>query len=316
MIVMDKKAAAIAANEMPEGTQLIYGQYPERGAYYSSSYIPNITYAEYDGIERTLQLIVPHCAGRKFPLVVFIQGSAWRKQDKYAAIPNLSHIAAKGYVIASVQIRETDIAPFPAALEDVKCAIRYMRKHAEQYGVDPQRVAVWGDSSGGHLSLMTGLTIGEYNNGLYQDYSDEVSAVVDYYGVSDLLTLGRYNDILDHDAADSPEGLFIGEKKVKEHIELAKKASPFYQNMNKELPPFLIVHGDSDSIVHINQSVEMYKALKEHGQQALFYKVVGGEHGMGVWHPQVLDVTEKFLSAHLYRPMLEKPPFQHEVEAE
>jgi len=310
---MDKKAAAIAANEMPEGTQVIYGEYPGKGTYYSCSYIPNVVYANYEGIERSLQIIVPHCAGKTFPLVVFIQGSAWRKQDKYTAIPNLSHIAAKGYVIASVEIRESDIAPFPAALEDVKCAIRYMRKHAEQYGVDARRVAVWGDSSGGHLSLMTGLTIGDYNNGMHGDNSDEVSAVIDYYGVSDLLTLGRYNDILDHDAADSPEGLFIGGK-VKEHVELAKKASPVHQAMDKELPPFLIVHGDSDSIVHINQSVEMYKVLKEHGHKVFFYKVVGGEHGMGVWNPHVLDVTERFLSVHLYRPLIEKPLFQQVEE--
>src|SRR5690606_27836834 len=102
---------------------------------------------------RRLQIIRPHRRDFRFPLVVYIQGSAWHKQDLYAAIPNLSHIAAKGYVIASVQIRETAIAPFPAALEDVKCAIRYMREHAEEYGVDPKRVAVWGDSSGGHLAL-------------------------------------------------------------------------------------------------------------------------------------------------------------------
>ncbi len=310
---MDKKAANIAANEMPEGTQVIYGEFAERGTYYSCTYYPDVVYAKYGEVERKLQIIMPSRDGYQFPLVVFVQGSAWRKQDLYAAIPNLSHIAAKGYVIASVEIRDTDIARFPAAVEDVKCAIRYMRKHAEKYGVDPARVAVWGDSSGGHLSLMTGLTIGEYDNGLYSEQSDEVSAVIDYYGVSDLLTLGRYNDILDHDAADSPEGLFIGGS-VKDHSELAKKASPMYQDLDKTLPPFLIIHGDSDGVVHINQSIEMYKALKEHGQKVLLYKIVGADHGIGVWNPQVLDITEKFLSAHLHRPYLNNPPIQHEKE--
>lgn len=310
---MDVKAAAIAANETPEGTQVLYGDFAEGGNYYSCSYKPNVVYATYGDVERKLQIIVPHRTGYQFPLVVFVQGSAWRKQDIYANIPNLCHIAAKGYIVASVEIRDTDIARFPAAVEDVKCAIRYMRKHAGEYGVDVNRVAVWGDSSGGHLSLMTGLTIGEYDNGMYSEYSDEVSAVIDYYGVTDLLTLGKYNNILDHDAADSPEGLFVGGR-VQDHIELAKQASPLHQNLDKALPPFLIIHGDSDVIVHINQSIEMYKALKEHGQKALFYKVIGADHGTGVWSPQVLEITEQFLSAHLNRPNIDKPPFQHSEE--
>lgn len=298
---MDQKAADIAANETPEGTQIIYGEFAEGGSQYSCSYRPDVVYANYSDVERRLQIIMPSRSGYKFPLVVYIQGSAWKKQELYSSLPNLSHIAAKGYVVASVEIRDTGIARFPAAVEDVKCAIRFMRRNAEEYCVDPDRVAVWGDSSGGHLSLMTGLTKGEYDNGLYSEQSDEVSAVIDYYGVSDLLTLGKYNDILDHDAADSPEGLFIGGK-VKKHTELAKKASPLHQNLDKVLPPFLIVHGDSDHVVHINQSIEMYEALKQHGQRVLFYKVVGADHGPGLWNPQVLDITVKFLSAHLNRP--------------
>ncbi|WP_151734944.1 alpha/beta hydrolase ['Paenibacillus yunnanensis' Narsing Rao et al. 2020] len=298
---MDQRAAELAAYETPEGTQILYGDFAEGGSFYSCAYRPDVVYAAYGDVERRLQIIMPDRTGYQFPLVVYIQGSAWRKQDVHASLPNLSHIAAKGYVVASVEIRDTDIARFPAALEDVKCAIRFMRLHAEEYGVDPERVAVWGDSSGGHLSLMTGLTIGEYDNGLYSGQSDAVNAVIDYYGVSDLLTLGKYNDILDHDAADSPEGLFIGGK-VKEHTELAKQASPLHQNLKKVLPPFLIMHGDSDRVVHINQSIEMFKALKAQGQNVLFYKVAGADHGPGFWSPQVLDVTAKFLAAHLKRP--------------
>lgn len=310
---MDKKEAVMAANEMPEGTQIIYGDYPERGTFYSCSYQHDVVYAKYGEMERRLQVIVPQHAEYKFPLVVFIQGSAWRKQDLYTAIPNLCHIASKGYVVASVEIRDTDITRFPAAIEDVKCAIRFMRKNAEEYGLDRNRVAVWGDSSGGHLSLMTGLTMGEYDNGLYSEQTDEVSAVIDYYGVTDLITLGKYNNILDHDAADSPEGLFIGGR-VKDHVELAKKASPLHQELSKKIPPVLIIHGDSDNIVHVNQSIEMYKALKKHGQKVSFYKVIGADHGISVWNSQVLDITEKFLSATLYKPFFNKPRFQQEEE--
>lgn len=307
---MDKKAAAIAANEMPVGTQVLYGEYSEGGKYFGCAYHPDVVYAKYGELERHLQIIAPGSTKHKFPLVVFVQGSAWRKQDIYCAIPNLSHIASKGYVIASVEIRDTDIARFPAAVEDVKCAIRFMRKNADKYGIDTDNVAVWGDSSGGHLSLMTGLTIGEYDNGLYSEESDAVSAVVDYYGVSDILTLGKYNDILDHDSADCPEGLFIGGR-VKDNVELAKKASPLHQDLDKKLPPFLIIHGDSDNVVHVNQSIEMYKALKEHGQKAILYKVVGADHGAGIWNHAVLDVTEQFLCANLKRPNYDKPLLQH-----
>ncbi|OWR32004.1 esterase [Saccharibacillus sp. O23] len=309
---MDQQAARRAASETPEGTQILYGDFAEGGAYYSCSYLPDVVYATYGDVERKLQIIKPSRENYKFPLIIFVQGSAWRPQDIYAAIPNLSQMASRGYVIASVQIRDTDIAPFPAALEDVKCALRFMRAHAEEYGIDPHRAAVWGDSSGGHLSLMTGLTIGEYNNGLHGEQSDEVLAVVDYYGISDLFTLGLYNDVLEHGTADSPEGLLV-DGPVEERAELAKEASPIHRNLDRELPPFLIVHGDSDSIVHVNQSIEMYKALRSAGQNVLLYKVAGADHGTGVWNPQVLDVTARFLSAHLNRPFMEPPPFQHEI---
>ena len=298
---MNIKEAEIAAKEMPEGTQVLFAEFPGEGSYYSCTYLHDVVYATYGDIERKLQIIKPSLDGQKFPLIVYIQGSAWQCQDLYGAIPNLSHVAAKGYVIASVEIRNTSIAKFPSALEDVKCAIRFMRENADKYGVNPNNVAVWGDSSGGHLALMTGITAGEYNNGLYKDQSDEVSAVVDYYGVTDILTLGKYNDALDHDAEDSPEGLFIGGR-VQDNIELSKEASPIYRDLKKKLPPFLIIHGDSDKVVHVNQSIEMYKALKEHKQNVFFYKVIGADHGPGIWSPQILKLTEQFLSTHLKRP--------------
>jgi len=298
---MNVREAEIAANETPEGTQVLFAEFSGEEGFYPCTYLPDIVYAEYGSIKLKLQIIKPFENVQKFPLIVYVQGSAWRKQELYTAIPSLSHVASRGYVIASVEIRNTDIAKFPSALEDVKCAVRFMRENADNYGVDPTRVAVWGDSSGGHLALMTGLTAGEYNNGLYKDQSDEVSAVVAYYGVTDIPNLGRYNNIFDHDSEDSPEGLFLGGR-VKDNIELAKKASPIYMDLWKKLPPFLIVHGTDDEVVHVNQSIEMYKALKEHKQNVFFYKVIGAGHGPGIWSPQILKLTEKFLSTHIKRP--------------
>ncbi len=299
---MNKIEAYKASNEVPEGTQILYGSFDEATKIYECSYIPDVVYATYGSIERKLQIIKPRRPGKACPCVVFIKGSGWQKQNIYEVLPQLSHIAAKGYIVASVEIRGTDIATFPAPLEDVKCAIRFMRENAAEYMVDPENIAVWGDSSGGHLALMTGLTIGEYKNELYSEQSDSVKAVIDYYGISNLQTLGKYNDFVDHDAPDSREAKLLG-CCVKDNIALAQKASPVYQNFKQYLPPFLIVHGDSDSVIHVNQSIEMYKILKNNGHRAAFYKVMGGEHGSGIWNWEVLNITEQFLSTHLRTPV-------------
>lgn len=308
---MNNNPEEAASNEAPEGTQYLYAQFAEDGKWFNCEYIPDIVYATYEGTALKLQIVKPaYVVDAKFPLIVFIQGSAWRKQNTYFQIPALSRMAEKGYVIASVEVRDTDLAPFPAQLEDVKCAIRFMRANAEKYCVDPAEICVWGDSSGGHLAMMTGLTMGKYSNSQNAGFGDGVAAVVDFYGVTDILTLGKYNKVLDHDAADAPEALLLGGK-VAEHTDEAKRASPIYQDLDQNLPPFLIVHGDSDKIVHVSQSIEMYKALKRHGKKALFYKVVGADHGIGVWNPEVLRVTESFLSATLKQPDYEKLFFQH-----
>lgn len=305
---MNYKQEETVSNETPEGVQFLYGQFSSHGGWYNCEYIPDIPYVTYDDITLTLQVIKPNFeTNEKLPLIIFIQGSAWRKQNIYSQIPNLSVIAAKGYVIASVQYRDTDKAQWPAQIEDVKCAIRFMRKNAEKYNVDPTKVGVWGDSSGGHLSLMTGLTIGKYDNGKIDGFGDEVLAVVDFYGISDILTLGDFNELVDHSSAQCPEGLLLGGKVADKEKE-AKEASPVYQDLNQKLPPILIVHGDSDRVVHVSQSIEMYKVLKQHGKKALFYKVIGADHGLGIWNPDVLQLTEKFFAANLKRAEIHFPP--------
>ena len=150
---------------------------------------------------------------------------------------------------------------------------------------------------------MTGLTIGQYDNGFYSEQRDDILAVVDYYGISDLQTIGQFNDILDHDAADAPEALLIGGT-VSENIEKAKIASPIYQDLDRPLPPFLLMHGDQDVVVHVTQSIEMYKALRSHNQNAQFYKVLGADHIFGFWNEDVLKVTERFLATYLKRPAI------------
>ncbi len=306
---MDKKLADRVANASPEGMNILYASFDGKDGYFHTEYITDVPYASYGDVTLRLQIIKPIFPHERMPLIVYVQGSAWRKQNIYGAIPNLCNMASRGYVVASVEYRDTDIAGFPAQIEDAKAAIRFMRANAEKYAVDTDKVAIWGDSSGGHVALMVGMTPGKFHNGLYGEHSDRVSAIVNYYGVTDIPAMGEYNDALDHNAPDAPEALLIGGP-VPENIEKAKEASPLYNIPEEEIPPILMVHGDCDGLVHIDQSIRMYHALKEAGKKVIFYKVVGADHGIGVWNKDVLDVTDKFLASVLKRVEPPKPPLR------
>jgi len=239
----------------------------------------------------------------KYPLIVFVQGSAWRKQNCYQAIPMLSVMARKGYVIAGVEYRASDDAPFPAFLQDVKSALRFLRVNAGTFGIDPERVAVWGDSSGGHAALMLGLTAGmeEFITADNRDVSDAVSVVVDYYGPTDVTKINDTprDPMYAADKANIPEDiLFRGT--VAEHPEIAQPGNPLnYVSEDKDIPPIMIAHGDLDSMVPFNQSVLMYQKLIECRKVVEFYKVIGAEHGLFMWTEELLEITSKFIGAYL-----------------
>ncbi|MDO4284888.1 MAG: alpha/beta hydrolase, partial [Eubacteriales bacterium] len=123
------------------------------------------------------------------PLLVWICGGAYQTMERGAHIPWLTNFARKGYVVASIEYRTANCAPFPAQLEDSKQAIRYLRAHAQVYGIDKSRVIVGGESAGAHLASMTALTAGQtqYEIGDCLEESSAVSAVIDYYGPASFL---------------------------------------------------------------------------------------------------------------------------------
>ncbi len=307
---MNSQSAAIAANETPEGTITLFSSFNGDDGYFNCRYVPDVVYATHSGQDLKLQIIMPAFYSGKLPLVLFVQGSAWRKQELYANIPNLCNMAARGYVIASVEYRDTDTAKFPAQVEDAKAAIRFMRANADKYCVDPSRVAIWGDSSGGHIALMVGLSEGKFLTDVHPEQSDHVSAVIDFYGITDIPSLGLHNDVLDHDSPDSPEALLIGGA-IPENRRKAELASPSNWISDNDSAPILMVHGDCDAIVHVSQSIQFYKALKKAGKRVVLCKVVGADHGLGVWNREVLDTVHKFLTATLKAKVADTPLFQH-----
>jgi acetyl esterase/lipase len=270
------------------------------------SYTKDVPFVNRDGLDLHLQIISP---GRQFlpqgdteqlPCIIYIQGSAWRKQNVYRNLPQLAKFAARGYVIVSVEYRHTDIAPFPAQIQDTKTAIRFMRKHAKRFHIDPENIFIWGDSSGGHTSVFAGVTSGisMLDTEDYSDYSDKVNAIIDYYGPSDIVQMNFAPSIMNHSEPDSPEGLLIGGLEVLENQEKAQETNPInYISKEKAIPPVLIAHGDMDRLVPLHQSDLLAAKLEESGKTFEYYCLSGAGHGSAeFWTNEMFDIVERFLT--------------------
>ncbi|MDR1588941.1 MAG: prolyl oligopeptidase family serine peptidase [Oscillospiraceae bacterium] len=260
----------------------------------------NVVYQSLGGEDQHLQIISPMdmfafpdapANGKKYPLVMYVPGSAWHRQNVWMVLPRAIEIAGKGYVVALVEYRPTDIgATFPAQCEDVKAAIRFMQANAETYKIDTERVAIWGDSSGGHTGVCVAV-----------DSPELVRCVVDWFGPTDIGAMSYYPSGMDHHGADSPEGLLIGGKDVLDNPELARELNPITRiAAEKPVPPILIMHGSRDMFVPFNQSVRLYEKLKECGKDVRFYKLEGGGHGYGGFNsPEALRLVLDFLAEKL-----------------
>ena len=251
-----------------------------------------------DGHERQkLDLYIPD-EGENLPLIIWIHGGAWLGGDKERYGP--MEYLKSGYAGASLNYRLSQHAIFPAQIEDVKAAVRWIRANAETHRIDPNRFAAWGSSAGGHLVAMLGTTgdVMEFEVGENLEVSSRVQAVVDYFGPTDFLQMDshRLPDGLVHDAPDSPESKLVGGP-IQEHKDRVARANPITY-VSKDDSPFLIIHGDMDSLVPYHQSVLLNDALKEAGVPVTFYKVEGGGHG---WFrdPKVPELTREFLEKHL-----------------
>lgn len=251
-----------------------------------------------DGHERQrLDLYVPE-TGENLPLIIWIHGGAWRGGDKTHYTP-MAYLTA-GYAGASLNYRLSQHAHFPAQIEDVKAAVRWLRAHAKTYRLDPNRFAAWGSSAGGHLAAMLGTTgdVAEFEVGENLKVSSQVQAVVDYFGPTDFLQMDAHSlpDGLVHDAPDSPESQLVGGP-IQAHKARVAKANPITY-VSGDDPPFLIIHGDQDKLVPYHQSVLLKEALDAAGVTATLYKVEGGGHG---WFkdPKVPELTRTFLDQHL-----------------
>ena len=260
-----------------------------------------VTRAEGD---RTLQMLVPEEKnGKKYPAILYVQGSAWLKQDQYKRLAAMADLARRGFVTATLQYRESDLAVFPAQIQDAKTGVRFLRKHAEEYHIDADNIFIMGDSSGGHTAVMAGITADQdiLDTDVYGEFSCGVKAIVDFYGVTDVRQKGDFPTTLNQGEPDSPEGKLIGEKNVYEHPELSVPVTcAEYVQKDREIPPILMMHGTGDDTVSWKQSVRLYKKLREEEKNVTFYVIENAVHGDNAfWTTENLDIVEKFIKKYM-----------------
>jgi acetyl esterase/lipase len=233
----------------------------------------DVPYA-HDSKTQTLDIYLPEGDG-PFPLVVAVHGGAWEMGDKNdgQATSVVMAVTARGYAAASLNYRLTDEVIFPGQIYDVKAAIRFLRANAEKYNIDPDRVAIWGNSAGGHLAGLAGTTgdVSELEDLSIGNpkVSSRVQAVVTWFGGFDLGAMGTSDPLVKLFGA-SPETVPA----------LVKKANPTVF-ISPDDPPFFVEHGSSDSLVPVSQSIVFSQELtKVLGAENVKLKVIeGAEHG-------------------------------------
>jgi acetyl esterase/lipase len=228
-----------------------------------------IEYAEVAGFRPLeLDLYRPGGAPCPLPVVVHVHGGGWRRGSRRHPLPALGDgfyqgLAGQGIAVAAVDYRLSGEARYPAAADDVRAAVAWVRRALPGYGVMPGPVVLWGDSAGGHLALLAALTsTGPGDTG--------VDGVVAWFPVTDLTAMGGPGD------PETREALFLGAPPSLVP-DLAREASPL-THVHAGAPPVLLMHGDSDTLVRPDQSIRFAAALTAAGGTATLELVPGASH--------------------------------------
>lgn len=275
---------------------------------------PDITYSLTRNImgrplQLSMDLIKPY-SEKPLPAVIFITGGGFIDAPKSKFIGQRVDIARAGYVVASINYRVVPTVTFPGILEDAKTSVRFLRANAQKLGIDPNHIAVMGESAGGYLAAMVGTTNGEkeFDQGEYLDQSSDVQAVVDLYGLSDLTTVGDdFSEEIKnaHKSPAIPEAMLVngipwqGGGSIMQDLDKARKANPI-AHISKNTPPFLLMNGDADNVVSPSQSTKLHQALVANKISSTHYVVQGADHAGLLWYqPEVSKIIIEFLDQNL-----------------
>ncbi|MCF6332776.1 MAG: alpha/beta hydrolase [Draconibacterium sp.] len=252
--------------------------------------IKNIEYKNINGKSLQLDIYKPKNVEESAPLLVFIHGGSWKSGKRSDYLIYLIDFAKRGYITATVSYRLLKDSPYPGCVEDLRDAVDWFYKNGENYGYDPDRIALIGGSAGAHLALMSAYGWGRNQPNIDSTYipksNHKIKAVVDLYGPVDLTTeyarnLSLVTNFIAHSYEDSPE--------------LYKEASPL-QYVDANDPPTLILHGTSDDLVPIIQSDRLKAWLDSLGVPCVYYRVPLWPHAMDI-DQRVNDFSQKKMTA-------------------
>ena len=234
----------------------------------------NIEYAKPAGRSLKLDLYIPKSVAKPMPVVMWVHGGGWREGTK--DIPMVLPLVPLGFAVASIDYRLSQEAKFPAQIYDCKAAVRWLRQHGPEYGLDPGRIGAAGASAGGHLVALLGTTGDDASLDGPEGsagVSSRVQAVCDFFGPTNLTDLGsEYSKSQVNLVANLLGG------SINQNWDEARAASPIF-HVDRNSAPFFIAHGDSDPVVPLEQSEELNAALKSAGVPSTLYVVKGGGHG-------------------------------------
>lgn len=271
----------------------------------------DINYAGDSMVYHRMDIYLPKVEKASYPVIISIYGSAWMANNaKGADLSTIGNaLLNAGFAVAVPNHRASWEAKFPAPMNDVKAAIRFIRANANSYHIDTSFVGITGSSSGGNMAAMAGCsrfvkqkTLGketvdiEGSVGPFTTYSSSVDAVVDWFGPTNMLKMDSCGgtDFI-HNDPRSPASLYIGGP-IQENKEKTLLASPTAY-IDKNDPPFLIFHGDKDRVVPHCQSEILFEALKTAGVPCQFYLVPNGQHGPGTQVEPYLKMMVDFFIA-------------------
>ena len=234
--------------------------------------VPNVTYITANNFDAKLDIYTPQGVAAPVPTLIYIHGGGWVGGNKEGAILNILPYLEMGWAVVNVQYRLARISLAPAAVEDCRCALRWVIRNAKEYNFDVNKLVVTGHSAGGHLSLTTGMLPASagLDRECYGTEDLKVAAIINWFGITDV------NDLLEGPNLKSYAVQWLSSLPNREDV--AKRVSPIHY-VRAGLPPILTIHGDADPTVPYAHGVKLHEALTKAGVPNRLLTIPGGKHG-------------------------------------